>query len=76
MARVNRRIGGLENISEDSLEKMTVNRRIGGLEIKMAFLSILFCVNRRIGGLEKNQMAYIDLMTNNIGCVIIKPYSL
>lgn len=76
---VNRRTGGLENLLNIQVMIIDVNRRIGGLEKRNRLYMPLLSVNRRIGGLESiysGQWGCIVLMKNNIGCVIIKLYSL
>ena len=79
LPNVNRRIGGLEIKNEGIRIKSVVNRRIGGLESSMCISAHSGLVNRRTGGLESiysGQWGCIVLMKNNIGCVIIKLYSL
>ena len=49
---VNRRIGGLETISQNWENSDRVNRRIGGLEKCILDINEASKVNRRIGGLE------------------------
>ena len=49
---VNRRIGGLEKLHQESNWYACVNRRIGGLEILHQIKNLHTNVNRRIDGLE------------------------